>query len=259
MQNPTGGVHDQIGIGIAGAGRMGRSIMRLVANSSAAEVRAVWVRPGSEAHFDEARDALVSADLDAVARVSDVLVDFTLAEATSSVVAAALARGTPLVCGVSGLSDHQAATLEAASTTIPIVYDRNMSEGVTVLDAVLAQVSDVLSPAFSVSIDEVHHSGKRDAPSGTALMLQETIAAARGLAPDSIGIASERRGDVPGEHSVTFTSPTESLTFSHSVTTRDVFAAGALRAAEWLHGRSPGLYSMHDVLFGDGERSRENS
>lgn len=239
-------------IGLAGAGRMGRSIMRLAADSEIADVRAIWVRTGTEKRFDEAPGALVSGDLDAVASASDVLIDFSLAEATSSVVAAALARGTPLVCGVSGLSDHQVATLEAASTAIPVVYDRNMSEGVTVLKAVLSEVSGVLAAAFGVSIEEVHHSGKRDAPSGTALMLRESIAAARGIEPQQVQIESLRRGDVAGDHRVTFASPTEKLTFSHSVTTRDVFAAGALRAAGWLIGRDPGLYSMHDVLFGDG-------
>jgi 4-hydroxy-tetrahydrodipicolinate reductase len=225
--------------------------MQLAADSEAVNVCAVWVRTATDERFDAAPDALVSPDLDAVARACDVLVDFSLAEATSSVVAAALARGTPLVCGVSGLSDHQVATLEAASTTIPIVYDRNMSEGVTVLRAMLAQVSAVLGAAFEVSIDEVHHAGKRDAPSGTALMLREAIAAARGIEPQRVRVASERRGDVAGDHTVTFASPTEKLTLTHSVTTRDVFAAGALRAAAWVIHRDPGLYSMQDVLFGD--------
>ncbi len=249
MGSLPGGADERFGIGIAGAGRMGRAIMRLAADGNAAEVRAVWIRPGGEPRFDAAPDALVTTDLDAVAKASDVIVDFSLAEATSSVVAAALARGTPLVCGVSGLSDHQYATLEAASTAIPVVYDRNMSAGVTVLNAALSEVSRVLA-AFEVSIAEVHHEGKRDAPSGTAIMLRETIASARGVETDTLPIDSERRGDVPGDHSVTFASPSERLIFSHSVTTRDVFAAGALRAAGWLVGRDPGLYSMHDVLFG---------
>lgn len=240
---------DRLGIGIAGAGRMGRAIMRLVAAGDAAEVRSIWVRPGAADRFDEAPEALVSEDLDAVARVADILIDFSLAEATSSVVAAALARATPLVCGVSGLSDHQIATLEAASMTIPVVYDRNMSEGIAVLNAVLAEVSGVLNPAFAVHLDETHHSGKKDSPSGTALKLRDTIAAARGTSPAVIGITSERLGEVPGDHSVTFASATEKLTFAHSVATRDVFAAGALRAASWLKQRGPGLYSMHDVLF----------
>jgi len=230
---------------------MGQAIMRLAAGQESVDVRAVWVRAGADKRFDEAPEALVSTDLDAVARASDVVIDFSLAEATSSVVAAALARGTPLVCGVSGLSDHQVATLEAASTTIPVVYDRNMSEGVTVLNAMLSAVSGVLGPAFEVSIDEVHHTGKRDAPSGTALMLRETIAAARGIEPGRIDVESERRGDIAGDHTVTLASPTEQLTLGHSVTTRDVFAAGALRAAGWVLGRDASLYSMHDVLFGD--------
>ena len=108
------------------------------------------------------------------------------------------------------------------------------------------------SPEFSVEIHETHHVHKKDAPSGTALKLGESLAAARGLdAATDIHYESERRGDVPGDHAVILSSSSERLELSHSVTTRDVFATGALRAASWVVGQTPGQYSMRDVLFGE--------
>ncbi len=178
---------------------------------------------------------------------SDVLVDFSLPEATETVVAAAAARGTPLVCGVSGLSDAQVASLEQASATIPVVYDRNMSLGVAVLEKLVRQAARAL-PGFAVEVHETHHVHKIDAPSGTALKLGEAIAGARGTDPADIHYESERRGEVPGDHEVVLASATETLTLGHSVTTRQVFADGALAAARWVAGRSPGLFTMHDVL-----------
>jgi len=217
-------------IAIAGAGRMGRAILGLAGGSDDVGIVAVWVRNPDEADLDVPGDVMVTGDLDAAVAGADVLVDFTLPEATSSVVAAALGRQKALVSGVSGLSDHQFARIQSAATAIPVVYDRNMSEGIAILHAVVRDAAARLDETFSVAIEEIHHAGKKDAPSGTALKL---------------------RGEVPGEHTVIFESPSERLAFRHGVTTRDVFAAGALRAARWVPGRPPGLYSMHDVLFRD--------
>ena len=114
-----------------------------------------------------------------------------------------------------------------------------------------AKIAATLGPDYSVRIEETHHVHKKDAPSGTALMLGEALAETRSVDADDIEYRSERRGEVPGDHAVIFSSPTESLTLSHSVTTRDVFAAGALRAARWIVGRKPGRFVMHDVLFSD--------
>ena len=125
------------------------------------------------------------------------------------------------------------------------------ASGITVLDAVLRKVLHSLGPGFRVEIHETHHKDKKDAPSGTALQLGETIASIRGGDPASLGYQSERRGEIAGEHTVIFTSPNERLEFKHSVGTRDIFAEGALVAARWLNGRPPGRYSMQDVLFND--------
>jgi 4-hydroxy-tetrahydrodipicolinate reductase len=186
-------------------------------------------------------------DLGALLANCDVLVDFSLPEATATVVAAAEAHKTPLVCGVSGLSEARVASLEQASAAIPIVYDRNMSLGVAVLESLVRQAAAAL-PGFAVEVRETHHAHKIDAPSGTALKLGEAIAAARGTDPGGIHYESERRGEVPGDHEVVLASATETLTLAHSVTTRQVFADGALVAARWVHGKSPGLFTMHDVL-----------
>ena len=139
------------------------------------------------------------------------------------------------------------AALTRASATIPIVHDRNMSLGVAVLESLVRQAAKAL-PGFSVEVHETHHVHKIDSPSGTALKLGEAIAAVRGTDPADIHYESERRGEVPGDHEVVLTSATETLTLAHSVTTRQVFADGALVAARWIRDKSPGLFTMHDVL-----------
>jgi 4-hydroxy-tetrahydrodipicolinate reductase len=111
------------------------------------------------------------------------------------------------------------------------------------------RVAKSLGANFTVSVEETHHIHKKDAPSGTALKLGETVAAARGLSQDDIHYEVERRGEVPGDHAVIFESTAERIVLSHSVTTRDVFAEGALRAARWVVAQPAGLYSMHDVLI----------
>lgn len=187
------------------------------------------------------------ADLDAVLESCDVLIDFTLPEATATVIEAAVRHGVPLICGVSGLGEEQRAALQRAANSIPVVYDRNMSLGIAVLDNLVRQAARAL-PGFAVEVRETHHVHKADAPSGTALKLGEAIAAVRGTDPAEIRYASERRGEVPGDHEVILSSATERLTLGHSVTTRQVFADGALVAARWVSAKTPGLFTMHDVL-----------
>ncbi len=211
---------------------MGQAIANGVAAADDLELAGTWRRGG---------------DLDALLADSDVLVDFSLPEATETVVAAALGRRVPLVCGVSGLGDAQLSSLELASAEIPVVYDRNMSPGVAVLEKLVHKAAKAL-PGFDVEIRETHHVHKIDAPSGTALKLGDAIAAGRGTDPAEIHYESERRGEVPGDHEVVLASATETLTLAHSVTTRQVFADGALLAARWVSGRSPGMFTMHDVL-----------
>ncbi len=187
-------------------------------------------------------------DIDTVVGSADVLVDFSLPEATETIVAAAVRHRVPLVCGVSGLTDDQHASLQNAAESIAVVYDRNMSLGIAVLENLVRQAAKALGSDFAIEVHETHHVHKIDAPSGTALKLGEAIAEAGGIDPGDIHYESERRGEVPGDHTVILTSATERLSLGHSVTTRQVFADGALHAARWIAGRAPGSYTMHDVL-----------
>ena len=241
-----------IKLGIAGAGRMGLAIINAVNEFADLEISSVWVRdPDAAKDMATPSGAIISSELDHVVEAADVVIDFSLFEATEQVAAAAVRYGKPLVCGVSGLGDAQLAALEKASRSVAVVYDRNMSQGIAVLQDLVSRAARSLGDEFKIEIHETHHIHKKDAPSGTALKLGESIASARNQAgADSVHYQSERRGEVPGDHEVIFSSPTERLSLAHSVTTRTVFAEGALRAARWVATSEPGFYDMHDVLFG---------
>jgi 4-hydroxy-tetrahydrodipicolinate reductase len=224
-----------IRIAIAGAGRMGQAISAGLENRNDLELAGIW-------HRDEELAPLVSS--------ADVIVDFSLPGGTQQVLDAAEAHGKPVVCGVSGLSEPQMARLGEVANVVPVVYDRNMSLGIAVLEHSVREAARTLGKDFDIEIAEVHHIHKKDAPSGTALKLGEAAAEARGeKGTGSVRFGSERRGEVPGDHDVVMRSGTETLTFAHSVTTRQVFADGAIRAARWVVGKPAGLYQMRDVLF----------
>ncbi len=218
---------------------MGQAIMQAIDVADDLQVSGVWARGDS---------------IDEVVAAADVIIDFSLPDATAILLEAVLRHQKPLVCGVSGLDDSLWTMLQKAATVIPLVYDRNMSQGIAVLDDLVGRAARSLGTEFAVEVHETHHVHKVDSPSGTALQLGESIAAARPqeTAEDAVRFEVERRGEVPGEHSVIFSSPTETLTLGHSVTTRQVFADGALRAARWVSVQPPGLYRMRDVLF-DGQ------
>ena len=226
-----------IRVAIAGAGRMGQAIAAGIESRDDMEVAGTWRRDD---------------DIDAVVGAADVVIDFSLPEGTEIVADAAQRHGKPLVCGVSGLTEAQMARVDAAAQVVPVVYDRNMSLGVAVLARAVREAAASLGGDFDVEISEVHHVHKKDAPSGTALKLGEAVAEARGEdGTGSVTFHSERRGEVPGDHEVVMKSATERLTYAHSVTTRQVFADGAIRAARWVVDQSPGRYRMSNVLFGE--------
>lgn len=216
---------------------MGKAIQQSIDLSDDLQVSGVWTRASS---------------LDEILAASDVLIDFSLPAANAEVLEGVRKHQTPLVCGVSGLDSDQISAMQAVAATVPVVFDRNMSQGVTVLDSIVQRAASSLGPEFSVEIHETHHIHKLDSPSGTALKLAESVAAGKGVAAADaeIQFEVERRGEIAGDHSVIFSSPTETLTFKHSVTTRQVFADGALRAARWVVAQKPGWYQMRDVLFG---------
>jgi 4-hydroxy-tetrahydrodipicolinate reductase len=216
---------------------MGQAIAGRLAEQRDLELAGIWTR---------------DADLDALLEDADVLIDFSLPAGTEAVLDAVDRHPLPVVCGVSGLNDAQLRKLESTAAMVPLVYDRNMSLGVAVLERAVRDAAAALGTDFKVVIAETHHVHKKDAPSGTALKLGEAVAGTRGdLDAGDIHYEVERVGEVPGDHEVVFRSNNERLSFAHSVTSRDVFADGALHAARWVIGRAAGLYRMSDVLIGE--------
>ncbi len=265
---------ETLNIAVLGAGRMGREIIRAMTGNDELRLAGVWARKKSpalqkyvaESAGSAAAAVAISDDLASVLNVADVAIDFSLPEATHKVLDAVLAAAKPLVIGVSGLDRAVVDELEDVARTIPILYDRNMSLGIAVLDGLVRQAVASLGAGFEAEIHEMHHRHKVDAPSGTALKLGASLAAARNqdfdavkryepaglarpLAPGEIGFEVRREGEIPGEHTVILYNEAERLELKHAVSSRRVFADGALRAAQWLSDRPPGLYAMRDLLF----------
>jgi 4-hydroxy-tetrahydrodipicolinate reductase len=254
-------------------GRMGRSILSCLADNKDIRLVGAVTEPGDTALGSDAGEVAGVAALD-VPLTDDraqglngahVAIDFTLPAALSANVAACVELGTALVVGTTGLEDRHFTVLNAAAQQIPIVYARNMSVGVNVFMELVGRAAAALGNEYDAEIIEAHHRQKVDAPSGTALALGERIAAAKGCAlkdlavhgrhgqtgprvPGTIGFAVIRAGNIVGDHTVLFASPEEQVELTHHAVDRKSFARGAIRAARWLAGQPPGLYSMRDVL-----------
>ena len=200
---------------------------------------------------------------------SDVLIDFTVPNATMFHAKNCFDNNMAIVIGTTGLSKSQEGELSAFSKKIPIVYSANFSIGVTLLSSLVSNSTKVLGTGWDIEILEMHHKHKVDAPSGTALLLGKSAAKARsqelsnikavsrdGIVgkrkEDEIGFAVLRGGDVVGEHSVIFSSQGERVELVHKATDRSIFASGALRASYWAATAKPGLYSLSDVLKNGG-------
>jgi 4-hydroxy-tetrahydrodipicolinate reductase len=196
---------------------------------------------------------------------ADGVVDFSSPAASVEMAALAAQARIADVIGTTGLSEDDLAKIAAAARHAPIVRSGNMSLGVNLLAGLVKAAAQALGPEFDVEIVEMHHRMKVDAPSGTALMLGEAAAKARGIAlathsargrdgltgarkAGDIGFAALRGGTVIGDHSVIFAGDGERIVFSHHAEDRALFARGALRAALWAFNRKPGLYAMSDVL-----------
>ncbi|MEO1245586.1 MAG: 4-hydroxy-tetrahydrodipicolinate reductase [Pseudomonadota bacterium] len=250
---------------MAGAGRMGQAVAALIAADASLELAGVWTRDTAAAAPRFPAGSAVSGDLGELLADGDCVVDFSLPEGSVTVAREAADLRVPLVCGVSGLSASQLSALERAAERVPVVFDRNMSQGIAVLTQLVERAAKVLGPAYRICIDETHHVNKLDAPSGTALKLGEAAATGLGRCFDdlmwyepgredaeapggAIRFSVQRQGDVPGEHEISFASASERLTLAHSVASRSVFAEGALRAAAWVTAQPPGLYAMRHVL-----------
>jgi 4-hydroxy-tetrahydrodipicolinate reductase len=224
------------------SGRMGQALLRLcAAEPERFEVAGAVSRKPQQRVVDGVPQ-FAAAELGGVPAF-DVAIDFSLPEAFDAVLATCAARKAAFVSGTTGLTDAQRAVLAEAAQAIPVLWASNFSLGVAVLADAVARAARAV-PGWDCDIVEAHHAGKRDAPSGTALSLGEA-AAAGGATPR---YASLRAGDIVGEHTVQFSGIGERLEFTHRATSRDVFARGALQAAQWLAGRAPGQYRMADLL-----------
>lgn len=174
----------------------------------------------------------------------DVVIDFSLPDATNEIAETCAANGIPLVSGVTGLDRKQIEALESAAKKITVLYSANMSIGLQML----AKALDALKGAaeFDLSIEEIHHRHKKDRPSGTAILLNAELKLRTGR--EASEVVSLRGGGVIGTHRILALSESESLVFEHTALNRAVFAHGACRAARWVLGRAPGFHTLRDTL-----------
>ncbi len=261
-------------IGITGiGGRMGRMLLSETLNRDDCRIAGGTERAGSpligtalkELDARAPEGILVGDAPEALFEQADVVIDFTMPQATLANAEIAARTGRAMVIGTTGFSAEEEKRIEDAAATAPIVKAGNMSLGVNLLVQVTRQVARALDLDFDAEIVEMHHRYKIDAPSGTALMLGRAVAEGRGQEHDAvavrgrdgitgerprgaIGYAALRGGNVVGDHTVIFAADNERIELTHKAADRAIFARGALHAALWLKGRAPGLYSMADVL-----------
>jgi 4-hydroxy-tetrahydrodipicolinate reductase len=255
------------------AGRMGSRVAQIIGESEGIELAG---------GFEFSRHALVGKDLaetigggptgkaiggriEDVLDAADVVIDFTNAASSLEHLRAASVRGIPMVIGSTGFTQGQLGEARRLASTVPCVISPNMSIGVNILFRIAAETTRLLGDGFDVEIIEAHHRFKKDAPSGTAIKLAQTVADTLGrdlgqvgvyarhgmigerTAPE-IGIQTIRGGDIVGEHTIIFASLGERIEIVHRAHNRDNFARGAVRAAKWVIGKPGGIYDMSDVL-----------
>ena len=257
-------------IGINGAaGRMGQRLVALVKEQAGMQV---VLALEAESH------ALIGKDAGEVAGIGninvaisynmrakpDVLIDFSTPSSTAARVKEYSLAGSALVIGTTGLAPEQVAVIKEAAKHVPVVYSPNMSVGVNVLARLARLAASAVGPDFDIEVIEAHHRFKKDAPSGTALKLARAAAEGLGRSIDDvavygrhglaertrgeIGIHAVRVGDIVGDHTVLFAALGEHIELKHSAHSRDTFVRGAIRAARFVAGKKPALYSMEDVL-----------
>ena len=237
---------------LGAAGRMGRKLTELAADAGLEVVAKVDVADGFDREWPEGTEGVV---------------DFSHHAALPAAIDKAAAQGIPYVIGTTGVTAEEQAHVAEAAKRIPVVQSGNYSLGVNLMLELVRKTASVLGPEYDVEIVEMHHRHKKDAPSGTALMLANAANAGRaeiGSAADGfvygrrgdtgerpsgeIAIHALRGGSVVGDHTVMFAGELERLEVVHKAQDRAAFAAGALRAMAWAKGRNPGMYNMRDVL-----------
>ncbi len=239
-------------------GKMGKSVVELANKSQVHEIVA-----GIDKNTESDGLFPIYHSIENLGIEADVLIDFSHPSALNSILEYCIKNNIPAVICTTGLSENQIINLKEASKQIPIFYSRNMSLGINLLINLARKATEFLGENFDIEIVEKHHNQKIDAPSGTALMIAEEISENLEEKPqyiydrtqnrnsrdkNEIGIHSIRAGSICGDHEVIFAGKNEIITISHHAQSREVFADGALRAAEFLINRDAGLYDMKDMI-----------
>lgn len=240
-------------------GKMGRVISQLIDAADDLTIAAgIDLRPP-----DHGTPFPVFTDINECSEPADVIIDFSTASAADTVVDYAKKSKVPLVMCTTGLSPQTAARITEAANHVAILRSANMSVGVNLIVGLLPPIVEKLANSgFDIEIIEKHHNQKLDAPSGTALMLADALKAAGGgndyiydrtkkrekRSKSEIGIHSIRGGTIAGEHTVIFSGRDETIELTHRITSKEVFAVGAVKAAQFLAGKPAGLYTMEDVM-----------
>jgi 4-hydroxy-tetrahydrodipicolinate reductase len=257
------------------AGRMGRAVIQAALATPGVHLVAAIDRKDNEELGEDVAAVVGQAPIgvtvgyviDPAAEPFEVLIDFTQPEATLAALELCRASKKAMIIGTTGFSPAQRQVIEDAAREIPVCTAANFSIGVNVVLSLLGDAARLLGDSYDVEIVEAHHRHKADAPSGTALAMGEEVARTLGRnlktcamygregqtgarEKHTIGFATVRGGDVVGDHTVMFLGEGERVEIAHKATSRLNFAQGALRAACWLAGRKPGLYTMQDVLAG---------
>lgn len=250
-------------VGVIGAsGRMGQAVLHEVQAQGLVPAAALVSSQSARLGQSTLSGLSFTDGSELSAGAVDVLIDFSLPTALANNVQLAQRLGVPLVVCTTGLNADQQALLDAASTSIPLLYAANTSVGICLLQQ-LVQLTSASLPDADIEITEAHHSAKRDGPSGTALVLGEAAAQGRNAKlvdlsagvrgdgirePGSIGFSVIRAADIIGEHSVLVAQAGERIELQHRVSDRGIFARGAVQAARWLAGQANGRYRMADSL-----------
>jgi 4-hydroxy-tetrahydrodipicolinate reductase len=242
---------ERIKIGVHGVtGRMGKQVINLISQDSELELCSQYSRSGD---YDS---------LETLCNSSKVIIDFSLPAALPALLKMAVKYNSKLVIGTTGLTEKLYDEIKQASKLIPILYSANMSFGITILNKILSIASSLIpKEEFDAVILDMHHKFKKDSPSGTALMLGNTINQIWNGSEDladiktydpaycgNISFSSVKLGNIVGEHSITFANLEERIIFSHIAENRAVFARGAIKAAKWLYHKPKGLYSLQDTI-----------
>jgi len=263
-----------LGLVVCGVGgRMGGAVVRAAAQTAGVRLAAAIDKPGSARLGKDAGEASAAGHLGVTIgdkieqhlKSNTVIIDFTNPEASLGYLRDATKKAVPIVIATTGFNSKQLAEIKRLSRRAPTLLSANTSLGVNVLVSLLDKAAKMLGEDYDVEIIEAHHRFKKDAPSGTALALGRSVAKALNRDLNKIGIngrkgivgerskkeialLSVRAGDIVGEHTVIFGGIGERLEFIHRAHSRDTFARGAIRAAQWLARQKPGLYGMQDVV-----------